>query len=1177
MAITLDPDDRAKLRECLEQQFSLEELETLAFDLGIDSNKLLHTTAIQLSRELIGYFERRGNLNGLLTKMLSDRHDDALARLSAKLPPGSPRTKVQIIIAQNILENPSEIIVDLAAKLKIDVEQVELIGAAWGSLRLLVGLPQGAANILASSKVHDLVNGRYHVISITAFDSLDVASQEAWRLLFHNASRQPVQRNNILQSDSGSSLSERLPFAKKGGSAMSNTRLSQLITLFIVGSPVAFLFVLFVTRNPLWAILATALYSFTAFIATIVSKVMEELGVRIADQIATAIIVRLSLLLTRYQTKYLEHLIYRYRDFDTKGLTIQGEFSLELEKVYVELKLEPQTASPAETDKSIWEYLDSTAKEGIKLVVIGSPGSGKTTLLKQMTLTLAKNHRHSLFPKTLQKLPIFLTLREHAQAIHDNPSLKLPDAIQNTLVKMDREAPVGWFNAQLHKGRCVIMMDGLDEIADQIARKEIVEWVQNQMIAYPSNHFVISSRPYGYEETPLDHVRVLRIKPFTRDQVRFFIHNWYLANEITRARKDDPGVRIVAEEKAEDLIRRLGLRPALAALAINPLLVTMIATVHSSKEVLPGRRVDLYRDVFDVLLERRRSVVGLVDQPSKGQKLEVLKHLAYYMMVHELRVIPKQQALQVIRDELASTGSKMRGEDFLKNIENQSGLLIEQENDQYAFVHLTFQEYLASVHIAEDRTGKLEGELIGAIGDSWWAETIRLYAAQRDATSIIAACLQIEPPTVQSLSLAIDCANEALKIQSEIRDKYVRILDENMESDQAERRALAAEAKLSSRWRLMVRISDSVSIDNNLITNLEYQLFIDEMRARGKYHYPDHWTEDRFPPEEGKNSVVGVRPKDAVRFCEWLTLRAFWQAHYRIPIKEEVSPGDIPDTDHEAYWVSSANKIVLYSRQHLSSFQIKHDDVIKQLQNDLDILVDLRDAKKRRAEPRKPTAQLLEQVVTIGAPMTGAREKLGVPGRELELQVYFDKMFRIVFLLEEYEKCAGQLGLEFADVTQTSTSIFLEKQEDWNKFTAWLPVENYDPTELDLERFESVKNFLNSGDVVRLLDDQAKLFVNNLNRALDLLQSREWTSTTFSDPDDRKKMYAFLRWYARLCTASFAAAATRQASLHRAKGTVQRAIGTVCGSAIRDLVVLEELVQRKQKPFGGIRLVKVES
>ena len=132
MDITLNLNDRAKLRKLIECRFSLEELETLAFDLGVDYNQLAYATFTQLFMELMGYLERRGNLNCLITAVRSQCKDKFLAQLSAKLPPCSPRTKVEIIVTRDVLHNPIELIGDLAAKLKIDVDQVELIGVTQG-------------------------------------------------------------------------------------------------------------------------------------------------------------------------------------------------------------------------------------------------------------------------------------------------------------------------------------------------------------------------------------------------------------------------------------------------------------------------------------------------------------------------------------------------------------------------------------------------------------------------------------------------------------------------------------------------------------------------------------------------------------------------------------------------------------------------------------------------------------------------------------------------------------------------------------------------------------------------------------------------------------------------------------------------------------------------------------
>ncbi len=84
------------------------------------------------------------------------------------------------------------------------------------------------------------------------------------------------------------------------------------------------------------------------------------------------------------------------------------------------------------------------------------------------------------------------------------------------------------------------------------------------------------------------------------------MRNWYLANEIMSAQKEDEGVHIAAREGAADLLNRLRNTPALTELAVNPLVLTMITTVHRYRSSLPGRRAELYSEVCDVFLGKRR-------------------------------------------------------------------------------------------------------------------------------------------------------------------------------------------------------------------------------------------------------------------------------------------------------------------------------------------------------------------------------------------------------------------------------------------------------------------------------------------------------------------------------------------------------------------------------------------
>jgi len=110
----------------------------------------------------------------------------------------------------------------------------------------------------------------------------------------------------------------------------------------------------------------------------------------------------------------------------------------------------------------------------------------------------------------------------------------------------------------------------------------------------------------------------------------------------------------------------------------------------------------------------------------------------------------------------------------------------------------------------------------------------------------------------------------------------------------------------------MIRIDENTYIDNSLITHAEFQLFLDEMRAEGKYYQPDHWQTFTFPPGQGRMPVTGVRPTAAVAFCHWLTQRSPNEWGYRLPDADELqnnnqtasSLGNNPI----GYWATKGNQ-----------------------------------------------------------------------------------------------------------------------------------------------------------------------------------------------------------------------------------------------------------------------------
>jgi hypothetical protein len=350
----------------------------------------------------------------------------------------------------------------------------------------------------------------------------------------------------------------------------------------------------------------------------------------------------------------------------------------------------------------------------------------------------------------------------------------------------------------------------------------------------------------------------------------------------------------------------------------------MIATVHRYRSSLPGRRVELYAEICEVFLGKRQQAKGLSLDLTPSQRQRVLQQLAWYMMENRQREINVAKAAWVIKPVLLAVDRTFEPAPFLKSIEQNSGLLVEQESGEYAFAHLTFQEYLASSH-AQDQ--QLLHDLLQHVADSWWHETLLLFAAHADAAPIIEACLNNESlPDVRALLLAMACAEEAREVRPDVQQRLDNILDETLAGEDVERIQLVARAKLQRRMQRLVRLSETVAMDTSLVTCAEYQLFLDEMRDQGKYFQPDHWSSYHYPIGAGNRPVTGVRSLDAQEFCEWLVTNEEKNVVYRLPKASEIGRGIIDLNANKGifgYWSKTGKDISVVLAQKCGALCLK--------------------------------------------------------------------------------------------------------------------------------------------------------------------------------------------------------------------------------------------------------------
>lgn len=657
-------------------------------------------------------------------------------------------------------------------------------------------------------------------------------------------------------------------------------------------------------ERPVYGVVIAASYQvFLVIVAAaiaFVKKVWSKLEDRAVQSTADYIWSAVSDFAPGFPRRYRKHVVNEFGKFNVRGLGLINTYTLPLEQVFVDLRvnpnnqsrfnLDPLTKKELEGNKPIWDclrLLKSPTAEAIGLAVYGPPGCGKTTLLQHVAITFAANRQRRY--RFRAYTPLLLYLRDHIPTITQEkpPALgKLAeDYFGDASLFPTLKPPPKWFQKQLERGECIVLLDGLDEVAELSKRKLVSAWVDKQIKSYSRCLFVLTSRPKGYTDAPLQNAYVLEVQPFNAEQVRRFVENWYLANEIiSSGGKDDAAVRQRAYKSARDLLLRLSSSPSLSALTVNPLLLTMIAMIHCYHGALPGTRVELYAEICEVLLGRWRQARGVQEPMSAAQKLAVLQPLAAHMMERKLNYIPTEEAMKVIAEPLEEVG--VTGEAaarFLGDLQTDSGLLLERESGVWSFAHLSFQEYLTARFWLENREAGRDWAAL--VGDSWWQEMLRLYAAQGDATPLIQACMSVD--SVTALTLAAECLAEVLRIAPEVRRAAEERLFAGLEADEPTRQRLAAEVQLARRLKSLQPIDEQREIDLGYLTCAEYQLFLDDMQARGEYRQPDHWLGLRFESGAARQPLGGVRADDALAFCEWLTARHGGNVAYRLPRLEE--------------------------------------------------------------------------------------------------------------------------------------------------------------------------------------------------------------------------------------------------------------------------------------------------
>ena len=418
------------------------------------------------------------------------------------------------------------------------------------------------------------------------------------------------------------------------------------------------------------------------------------------------------------------------------------------------------------------------------LIVLGDPGAGKTTLLKFLGLSLATGQGEALGLGT--RLPVLVPLSAYATALKpgeaDIPLDRfIGDYYRDRGVALSIDALL---EQALRNGKALLLLDGLDEVRDSSQRQRVVGLVVDFFATHrkAGNKFVLTSRIVGYSDVRprVEGLAECTLVDLEDEEIEVFVDKWTAALERA-ARGQSSVTAFEAERERDELLSAIWRNPSVKALAVNPLLLTILALMKRQNVDLPERRVQLYQAYVETLLKHwklGRSLTGgrVGRDLDVVETIRILAPLALWMhrTSPSVGLVPKEKLkreLEVIYQARRHADPERAAREFLEDVlREEANLLLNRGGNQLGFIHLTFQEYLAGVALTQkgqQDVGPIIDELAAHVGDDTWHEVSLLaigflgIVQQRDeaASEVLIELIKRAPGTPGE---AVTLAGEAM-------------------------------------------------------------------------------------------------------------------------------------------------------------------------------------------------------------------------------------------------------------------------------------------------------------------------------------------------------------------------------------------------------------------------------
>jgi hypothetical protein len=399
------------------------------------------------------------------------------------------------------------------------------------------------------------------------------------------------------------------------------------------------------------------------------------------------------------------------------------------------------------------------------MVLEGAPGQGKSTLAQYV----CQVHRMRLLNKKEQlegipeeyrtqpiRIPIKVDLRDYAVWLRkkdpfadkdgDSPPPGWKRSLESFLAHLisyqagGADFSIADLHAVAHLSPLVVVLDGLDEVADVPRRRDLVKEVSeaaNRLGAVAQSlQMIVTSRPAALANSPGFSERAFtycELTQLTRPLIEEYTDRWIRARRLTQQEAAD--VRRVLKQRLH--------QPHLRDLARNPMQLAILLTlIYLRGSSLPDKRTALYFNYMQLFFDREAEKDTIV-RDYRDLLIDIHGYLGWLLHSEAEAVggrgsITAERLEAVLHSYLEQEGhDALPVEELFRGMVERVVALVSRVEGTFEFEVQPLREYFAARYLydtaqyspaGEEKAGSLPDRFDAIARNFYWLNVARFYA-----------------------------------------------------------------------------------------------------------------------------------------------------------------------------------------------------------------------------------------------------------------------------------------------------------------------------------------------------------------------------------------------------------------------------------------------------------------